>query len=73
MNCSKMENNCCSQVQPIVMPTQVITKQQYSFCEQPIIYPVECRTINRVIMVPRYYRTYVNPMCENCNECSRNQ
>ena len=73
MNCPKKDCNCCGQVQPIVMPTKVVTKQQYSFCEQPIIYPVEYRMVNRVIMVPRCYYAYVNPVNEQQYDCPRNQ
>jgi len=58
-------NDC--QIQPIVMPTQVLTKQRICFMEQPIICPVECRTINRVVLVPRYYRAWSQTCVNNCN------
>lgn len=65
MNCDQnMCSNAC-QPQPIVMPTQVLTRQRVSFVEQPIICPVECRTVNRVILVPRYYRAYSNSCMTN--------
>ena len=71
MNCQP--NNCC-QMQPIVMPTQVITRRQVSFCEQPIIYPIEYRTLNQVILVPRYYRAYQQPNMPNCTcNCCKEQ
>lgn len=70
MNCnsqnfSQLMTQSGCQVQPIVMPTQVVTRQRVSFCEQPIICPVECRTVNRVILVPRYYRAYMNTTTTN--------
>ena len=77
MNCNQnfnqlmMTSNGC-QVQPIVMPTQVLTRQRVSFMEQPIICPVECRTINRVILVPRYYRAYSNSCMTNTNSNNNN-
>lgn len=63
MNC---QPNYCCQIQPIVMPTQVITRRQVSFCEQPIIYPVEYRHVNQVILIPRCYRAYHQPCMPNC-------
>ena len=81
MSCQ--QNNCNScfnqtyQVPPIVMPTQVINRRQISFCEQPVIFPIECRQINQVILVPKYYRAYQTsyPTCNNCQTtmCCRNE
>ena len=72
MNCHQnmCSNNCC-QVQPMVMPTQIVTRRQISFLEQPVIYPVEYRTVNQVVLIPRCYRVYQQP-CNPCN-CQKQQ
>ena len=48
---------------PIVMPGQVRTFETFSFVEQPVIFPVECRQVNRVIGVPRFYTAYTQTWC----------
>lgn len=69
MNCDQNMNRTmysnAFQPQAIVMPTQVWTRQRVSFVEQPIICPVECRTVNRIILVPRYYRAFSNSCMTN--------
>lgn len=67
------KNMCCNafQPQPIIMPTQVWTRQRVACVEQPIIFPIECRTVNRVILVPRVYRAFSNS-CMNTNNCTIN-
>ena len=66
MNCNLNNQTMCScQAQPIIMPTQYITRQVISYMEQPIIYPVECRCVNRVVLVPRCYRAYTQPTGQN--------
>lgn len=55
----------CNQTQAIVMPTQVVARQAFSFVEQPVIVPIECRTINRTVLVPRFYPTYTQTVV-NC-------
>lgn len=45
---------------PLVMPAQVVTRQTFSFVDQPVIVPVECRTINRPICVPRFCPTFTH-------------
>lgn len=74
MSCDQKVNHCaCScafQPQPIIMPTQVITNKKVTCVEQPIIFPVECRTVNRVVLVPRYYRAIVNNGCCQNNGCN---
>jgi len=52
-------------LQPIVMPANVQTRQCYNYVEQPIICPVECRTVNNLVAVPRYYQTYTHTCCNN--------
>lgn len=66
--CQNMMGNMAQGVMPIVMPTQVVARQAFSFVEQPVIMPIECRTINRAVMVPRVYPTYTHTQV-NCNCC----
>lgn len=46
------------QPQPIVAPKRVCTTFQNQYVEQPIICPIECRRVNNIIYVPRYYPRY---------------
>jgi len=67
-NTNMMGNTGCGcQPSPIVMPTRVMARQAFSFVEQPVIIPVECRTINRTVLVPRFYPTYTQTVvnCQN--------
>lgn len=48
----------CMQLQPIVAPKRVCTTFQNQYVEQPIICPIECRRVNNIIYVPRYYPRY---------------
>ena len=50
-------NNCCG-VRPLIAPTRVCCSQGFQCMEQPVICPVECRRINRTVMVPRFYPQY---------------
>lgn len=62
--CSNMCGNAVNgTLTPIVMPGQVRTFETYSFVEQPVIFPIECRQVNRVIGVPRYYTAYTKTCC----------
>lgn len=71
--CQDCANQCCH-VAPIVMPTKIINQRQFTFCEQPIIFPVECRKINEVILVPRCYQVYRTPINTlPQSDCCRNQ
>ena len=53
-------------VMPVVLPTQVVARQAFNFVEQPVIMPIECRTINRQVMVPRVYPTYTHTSVNCC-------
>ena len=64
-NTMMTNNGCGCQPTPIVMPTRVMARQAFSFVEQPVIIPVECRTINRTVLVPRFYPTYTQTVV-NC-------
>ena len=44
--------------QPIVAPKKVCTTFQNQYVEQPIICPIECRRVNNIVYVPRYYPRY---------------
>ena len=59
--------NCCPppDLKPIVLPCRVQTKQNFELVEQPIICPVECRQINNIVPVPRYYPSYTHTCCNN--------
>lgn len=70
-NCSSMNGNCwnnmnwqsgcgcsISRPNPIVAPKKVCTTFQNQCVEQPVICPIECRRINNVVYVPRYYPQY---------------
>lgn len=46
------------QVPPIIAPKKVCTTFQNQYVEQPIICPIECRRINNIIYVPKYYPRY---------------
>lgn len=48
----------CNQPQPIIAPKRVCTTFQNQYVEQPIICPIECRRVNNIIYVPRYYPRY---------------
>lgn len=65
--CQKNNTTMCSNGpgmnQAIVMPTQVVTRQAFNFVEQPIIYPIEYRTIQRTVLVPRCYQTFTHTCC----------
>lgn len=64
--CQTMNNQGMNMVMPIVMPTQVVARQAFSFVEQPVIMPIECRTINRAVMVPRFYPSYTHTSVNCC-------
>lgn len=65
MMCNMPQGNMPQGVMPIVMPTQVMARQAFNFVEQPVIMPIECRTINRAVMIPRVYPTYTHTQV-NC-------
>lgn len=44
--------------QPIIAPKKVCTTFQNQYVEQPIICPIECRCVNNIVYVPRYYPRY---------------
>ena len=44
--------------QPIIAPKKVCTTFQNQYVEQPIICPIECRRVNNIVYVPRYYPRY---------------
>ena len=50
----------CPVANPIVMPSQVCVSRRMIPQEQPIIVPVERRTINQCCYYPRYYPVYQN-------------
>ena len=53
---SNWNGNC---PRPLVAPTRVCTTCQNQYVEQPVICPIECRRVNNVVLVPRYYPRYV--------------
>lgn len=63
--CTNMMGNSVNNgaLTPIVMPGQVRTFETFSFVEQPIIFPIECRQVNRVIGVPRCYTAVTKTCC----------
>ena len=44
--------------QPIIAPKKVCTTFQNQYVEQPIICQIECRRVNNIVYVPRYYPRY---------------
>lgn len=50
----------CPRPQPVVMPTQVCVQRRVTPQEQPVIVPIERRTINQCCYYPRYYPVYQN-------------
>ena len=42
----------------MVAPKKVCTTFQNQYVEQPIICPIECRRVNNIVYVPRYYPRY---------------
>lgn len=50
----------CPRPQPVVMPTQVCVQRKVTPQEQPVIVPIERRTINQCCYYPRYYPVYQN-------------
>ncbi|MGN1183024.1 MAG: hypothetical protein ACI4SR_08480 [Faecalibacillus sp.] len=58
-NYSQCQCGCqCGQPQPIVAPKRVCTTFQNRYVEQPVICPIECRRVNNIVYVPRYYPQY---------------
>ncbi len=53
-------NACCPKAQPIVMPTQLQVSKRVTAQEQPVIVPIERRTINQCMYYPRYYPVVQN-------------
>lgn len=50
-------NNGCS-LTPIMAPRKVCMSQSCRYVEQPIICPIECRHVENIVPVPRYYPKY---------------
>lgn len=50
-------NNDC-RLAPIMAPRRVCVTQSCRYVEQPIICPIECRHVQSVVPVPRYYPRY---------------
>lgn len=50
----------CPRPNPIVMPTQVCVNRRVTPQEQPVIVPVERRTINQCCYYPRFYPVFQN-------------
>lgn len=50
----------CPVPNPIVMPSQICINRRMIPQEQPVIVPIERRTINQCCYYPRYYPVYQN-------------
>ncbi|MFQ9922508.1 MAG: hypothetical protein ACLRVU_03280 [Beduini sp.] len=50
----------CPRPQPVVMPTQVCVQRRMVPQEQPVIVPIERRTINQCCYFPRFYPVVQN-------------
>lgn len=50
-------NNDC-RLAPIMAPKKVCMSQSCRYVEQPIICPIECRHVQNIVPVPRYYPRY---------------
>lgn len=50
----------CPRPRPIVMPTQVCVQRRVTPQEQPVILPIERRTVNQCCYYPRVYPVYQN-------------
>lgn len=60
-SCGFQQSSCgCpfSRPRPIFAPKRVCTSFQNQFVEQPVICPIECRRVNNIVYVPRYYPQY---------------
>ncbi len=50
----------CPRPQPIVMPSQVCVQRRMVPQEQPVIMPIERRTVNQCCYFPRFYPVVQN-------------
>lgn len=50
-------NNDC-RLAPIMAPRKVCVTRSCRYVEQPVICPIECRHVQSVVPVPRYYPRY---------------
>lgn len=56
---------CNNRLTPIMAPRKVCVTQSCRYVEQPIICPIECRHVQNVVPVPRYYPRYEQTFVSN--------
>ena len=66
MSCNCQQNTCCqgqygnfdNNGYANYFNSNIGTTFQNQYVEQPIICPIECRRVNNIVYVPRYYPRY---------------